>query len=308
MYLIKKNFLHFKENKITDQSVFLNRRKVILGAMGSIFAANFSNLYANNNNNNYNKVIKRNLTSFENISKYNNFFEFGTTKQIWKQAQKLKTENWKIEISGSNISDKNVFLEDILQKVGIEERVYKFRCVEAWSMVVPWNGFPLSKLIKILDPKSDTKYVEFETFFRPNEANNQRQSWYPWPYKEIITINEAMHPLSFIATGVYGKPLPKQNGAPMRLVLPWKYGFKSIKSIVKINFTNTKTKSFWETIAPKEYGFWANVNPNVPHRRWSQEYEKDIDTGNRYPTLLFNGYSEWVSSLYVNVKSKSIFY
>ena len=308
MHLIKKNFLHFKENKITDQSVFLNRRKVILGAMGSIFAANFSNLYANNNNNNYNKVIKRNLTSFENISKYNNFFEFGTTKQIWKQAQKLKIENWKIEISGSNISDKNVFLEDILQKVGIEERVYKFRCVEAWSMVVPWNGFPLSKLIKILDPKSDTKYVEFETFFRPNEANNQRQSWYPWPYKEIITINEAMHPLSFIATGVYGKPLPKQNGAPMRLVLPWKYGFKSIKSIVKINFTNTKTKSFWETIAPKEYGFWANVNPNVPHRRWSQEYEKDIDTGNRYPTLLFNGYSEWVSSLYVNVKSKSIFY
>ena len=308
MYLIKKNFLHFKENKITDQSVFLNRRKVILGAMGSIFAANFSNLYANNNNNNYNKVIKRNLTSFENISKYNNFFEFGTTKQIWKQAQKLKIENWKIEISGSNISDKNIFLEDILQKVGIEERVYKFRCVEAWSMVVPWNGFPLSKLIKILDPKSDTKYVEFETFFRPNEANNQKQSWYPWPYKEIITINEAMHPLSFIATGVYGKPLPKQNGAPIRLVLPWKYGFKSIKSIVKINFTNTKTKSFWETIAPKEYGFWANVNPNVPHRRWSQEYEKDIDTGNKYPTLLFNGYSEWVSSLYANVKSKSIFY
>ena len=308
MYLIKKNFLHFKENKITDQSVFLNRRKVILGAMGSIFAANFSNLYANNNNNNYNKVIKRNLTSFENISKYNNFFEFGTTKQIWKQAQKLKIENWKIEISGSNISDKNIFLEDILQKVGIEERVYKFRCVEAWSMVVPWNGFPLSKLIKILDPKSDTKYVEFETFFRPDEANNQKQSWYPWPYKEIITINEAMHPLSFIATGVYGKPLPKQNGAPIRLVLPWKYGFKSIKSIVKINFTNTKTKSFWETIAPKEYGFWANVNPDVPHRRWSQEYEKDIDTGNRYPTLLFNGYSEWVSSLYVNVKSKSIFY
>ena len=175
-------------------------------------------------------------------------------------------------------------------------------------MVVPWQGFELSKLIRILEPKSDTKYVEFETFLRPDEANNQKQGWYPWPYKEIITINEAMHPLSFIATGIYGKPLPKQNGAPIRLVLPWKYGFKSIKSIVKINFSNSKTKSFWETIAPKEYGFWANVNPKVPHRRWSQEYERDIDTGIKYPTLLFNGYSEWVSSLYGNIKNKSIFY
>ena len=175
-------------------------------------------------------------------------------------------------------------------------------------MVIPWQGFQLSNLIKMLDPKSDTKYVEFETFFKPEEANNQKQNWYPWPYREIITINEAMHPLSFIATGVYGKPLPKQNGAPIRLVLPWKYGFKSIKSIVKIKFSNSKNKSFWQTIAPKEYGFWANVNPKVPHRRWSQEYEKDIETGNKYPTLLFNGYEEWVSSLYGNIKNNSIFY
>ncbi len=308
MNFIKKKFLKLKESSITDEKLFLNRRKFIIGMSGSIFTTNLGHVYASTNKNNFDKIINRKLTSFENVSKYNNFFEFGTTKQIWKQAQKLNLESWQIEISGSNIPVKNILLDDILKKISSEERVYKFRCVEAWSMVIPWQGFELSKLIKILDPKSNTKYVEFETFFRPNEANNQKQSWYPWPYKEIITIDEAMHPLSFIATGIYGKPLPKQNGAPIRLVLPWKYGFKSIKSIVKIKFSNTKTKSFWETIAPKEYGFWANVNPNVPHRRWSQEYEKDIETGNKFPTLLFNGYEEWVSSLYAEQKTNSIFY
>ena len=308
MNLIKKKFTYIKENKVTDQNIFFNRRKFILGLSGIILSTKINNLSANTNNTKYDKVIEREMTSFENLSKYNNFFEFGTTKQIWKQAQKLNIENWKIEISGSNSSNTNFFLEDLLSKVDLEERIYKFRCVEAWSMIVPWQGFQLSKLIQILDPKSDTRYVEFETFFRPEEASNQKQSWYPWPYKEIITLEEAMHPLSFIATGIYGKSLPKQNGAPIRLVIPWKYGFKSIKSITKINFTNSKTKSFWETIAPKEYGFWANVNPKVPHRRWSQEYERDIETGNKYPTKLFNGYEKWVSNLYREIENKSIFY
>ncbi len=308
MYLIKKKIPEFKENKITNEKFFLNRRKFVLGLAGSVLAANTFNLWANTNNSKFDNVIERKLTSYEILSKYNNFFEFGTTKQIWKQAQKLNTKNWKIEITGSNISDRSMLLEDILNKVNLEERIYKFRCVEAWSMVVPWLGFELSKLINILDPKSDTKYVEFETFFRPKEASNQKQTWYPWPYKEIITIEEAMHPLSFIATGIYGKPLPKQNGAPIRLVLPWKYGFKSIKSITKIRFSNYKSNSFWETIAPKEYGFWANVNPKVPHRRWSQEYERDIETGNKYPTKLFNGYERWVHSLYPNLENRSIFY
>ena len=199
-------------------------------------------------------------------------------------------------------------LNDLLNKIDLEERIYKFRCVEAWSMIVPWYGFQLSKLISILEPKSDTKFVEFETFYRPQEANNQKQSWYPWPYKEVITIKEAMNPLSFLATGIYGKPLPKQNGAPIRLVLPWKYGFKSIKSISKIKFSNKISKSFWQTIAPREYGFWANVNPKVPHRRWSQQFEKDIETGNKYPTELFNGYNDWVYNLYPNINDKSIFY
>tara|TARA_B100001939_G_scaffold156720_1_gene135419 strand:- start:33 stop:959 length:927 start_codon:yes stop_codon:yes gene_type:complete len=308
MNLSKKKFINFKEDQITKKSLFLNRRKFILGFTGSILASNLSNLYANNQKTNYNKIIKRKLTSYENITKYNNFFEFGTTKQIWKQAQKLNIQNWLIKISENNMPDRNIYLEDIIKKIDLEERVYKFRCVEAWSMIVPWQGFELSKLINILKPRLDTKYVEFQTFYRPKEANNQKQNWYPWPYKEIITIEEAMHPLAFIATGVYGEPLPKQNGAPIRLVLPWKYGFKSIKSIVKIKFSNTRTKSFWETIAPKEYGFWANVNPKVPHRRWSQEYEKDIESGNKYPTQLFNGYGEWVASLYGDLNNKSIFF
>jgi len=309
MYFIKKKFQHFKDRKVTSKEFFLNRRKLMLGLTGTIVLSNFSQVFGESlSKDNFNKIVKRKPTSFEKISKYNNFFEFGTTKQIWKQAQNLNTENWKIEIVGSNNFKGSIFLEDILKKVEIEERVYKFRCVEAWSMIVPWFGFELSNLIKILDPKSDTKYVEFETFFRPKEASNQKQNWYPWPYKEIITIEEAMNPLTFIATGIYGNPLPKQNGAPIRLVIPWKYGFKSIKSIVKIRFSNAKTNSFWQTIAPKEYGFWANVNPKVPHRRWSQEYERDIETGNKYPTKIFNGYEEWVSSLYLNKKSSSIFY
>ncbi|MDC3023954.1 protein-methionine-sulfoxide reductase catalytic subunit MsrP [Alphaproteobacteria bacterium] len=308
MNLRKKNFFTFKENLITDKTLFLDRRKFILGLSGSILGASSKELNANIQNNKFEKVIDRKLTSYTNLTKYNNFFEFGTTKKIWKEAQKLNTENWNIEIAGSNRPVKNIFLEDILKNIILEERIYKFRCVEAWSMIVPWLGFPLYKLINILEPKSDTKYVEFETFFRPKEANNQKQSWYPWPYKEVITLDEAMHPLSFIATGVYGEPLPKQNGAPIRLVLPWKYGFKSIKSIAKIKFTNSRTKSFWETIAPKEYGFWANVNPKIAHRRWSQEYEKDIETGNKYPTLIYNGYGEWVAYLYKNMTNSSIFY
>ena len=307
MHYIKKKFSLFKENQVTSENIFLNRRKFIIGLSLSFSLPN-SNLLGNIQRNNLESIIDRELTSFDNISKYNNFFEFGTTKKIWKQAQKLDIENWKISVSGANFHSKTIPLESILRNFSVEERIYKFRCVEAWSMVVPWTGFELSKLVNFLKPKSNTRFVEFETFYKPEVATNQKQDWYPWPYKEIITIEEAMNPLSFIATGVYGRDLPKQNGAPLRLVLPWKYGFKSIKSISKIKFTNSKSKSFWEKIAPKEYGFWANVNPNFPHRRWSQEYEKDIETGLKYPTKLFNGYERWVSSLYPNLENRLFFY
>ena len=201
MHFIKKKFQYFKNKNVTSEKFFINRRKLLLGLTGSLALSNFSKSFADTlSKNSYEKIIERKPTSFEKIAKYNNFFEFGTTKQIWKQAQSLNTENWKIEIIGSNNFKGSISLDDILKKIEIEERIYKFRCVEAWSMIVPWYGFELSSLIKILDPKPDSKYVEFETFFRPNEATNQKQNWYPWPYKEIITIEEAMNPLTFIAT------------------------------------------------------------------------------------------------------------
>ena len=181
----------------------------------------------------------------------------------------------------------------------IEERIYRHRCVEAWAMTLPWSGFEFSKLIDFAKPLHNAKYVRIETFFDPKIARGQKQSWYPWPYVEGLTIQEAYNPLSFIATGIYGKNLPKQNGAPLRLVLPWKYGFKSIKSIRKISFTDVKPISFWEQLQPNEYGFWANVNPNVRHPRWSQQNEKLIgDEIDIVPTKIFNGYGEYVAHLY----------
>tara|TARA_E500000331_G_C17202300_1_gene689795 strand:- start:349 stop:1275 length:927 start_codon:yes stop_codon:yes gene_type:complete len=304
-----KNKYNIKTSQVTSKKNFINRRKVISGLMTSLLTLNNINVVlANSKNKMFSNIIERPLTTFKTLSKYNNFFEFGTSKEIWKQAQKLNINNWEIDVYGSNSLKNKIDIDEIYKRFVLEERIYKFRCVEAWSMVVPWEGFQLSKLIKHLEPKSDTRYVEFETFLRPDEANNQKQNWYPWPYKEIITIEEAMHPLSFLATGIYGQNLPKQNGAPIRLVLPWKYGFKSIKSISKITFSNKKSKSFWESIAPKEYGFWANVNPKISHPRWSQEYEKDIETGEKHPTKIFNGYSEFVTALYPNLEDRSIFY
>ena len=259
--------------------------------------------------NEFSDVVDRPETKLEVLSRYNNFFEFGTSKEIWKSAQKLNVSNWSIEIKGGKYNKKKIDYDFLIRHFALEERIYKFRCVEAWSMVVPWYGFELSKLIDFLEPESSVKYVSFLTFYDTSAAKNQKQSWYPWPYREIVTIEEARNVLSFVATGVYGKDLPKQNGAPLRLVFPWKYGFKSIKSIVKIEFLKERKKSFWENIAPEEYGFWANVNPNIPHRRWSQKTEKDLGSGNRFPTQIFNGYEKWVSYLYkdFDIKEKKLF-
>ena len=197
-------------------------------------------------------------------------------------------------------------VNDLLKKIGgIEERVYRFRCVEAWSMTVPWAGFPFNKILSLVEPKTDAKFVKFETFFNPDIAPGQKQKWYPWPYQEGITVEEAKNDLSFIATGIYGKELPNQNGAPLRLILPWKYGFKSIKSIVKISFVNKRPIGLWEKLAPKEYGFWANVNPNVPHPRWSQKSEQQLGVDGRIPTVIYNGYGDHVASMY-NKLEKSL--
>ena len=306
MFIKKKRAYNFSENKVTDEKKYINRRNLIKG-LGSISVFPFFTFPLSSNNKIYN-ITTRNPTKYEVLTKYNNFFEFGTTKKIWKASQKLETDKWKIRIKGGKYDGKQISLENIIKKFHLEERIYKLRCVEAWSMIVPWYGFQLSELIKFLEPETDMNYVSFKSFFNPEVAFNQKQNWYPWPYQEIITIEEAKNPLAFMATGLYGKDLPNQNGAPIRLVLPWKYGFKSIKSITQIEFSKEKKTSFWQNIAPKEYGFWANVNPNVPHKRWSQEFEKDIGTGKKYRTKIYNGYEEWVSYLYKDIEGVSLFF
>lgn len=307
--LIKKNKLYsLKENLVTDEKYYLDRRNIIKSLLGIYLYNNINSQLAMAKNIDKFNITTRPTTKYDILTKYNNYFEFGTTKEIWKSAQKLNTENWNISIKGGRYSGKKFSFESLKKKFDIEERIYKFRCVEAWSMIVPWNGFELFKLIKFLEPETDKKYISFKTFFDPQVAFNQKQKWYPWPYQEIITLEEAQNPLAFIATGVYGKSLPKQNGAPLRLVLPWKYGFKSIKSITQIEFLKERKKSFWQTIAPKEYGFWANVNPKFPHRRWSQEFEKDIGSGEKFPTKIFNGYEKWVKPMYKDLENRSLFF
>ena len=307
MIILRKQSFKLKESLITEKKSFFNRRNFIMGMGGILASTIIKPGFPKNIDITYDHLYDRPVTKFNIIRKYNNFFEFGTSKQIWKDAQKLNTNDWSIKVIGGKYNNQKIFFEDLYKKFEIEDRTYRFRCVEAWSMVIPWQGFKLSSLIKFLEPDADTKFVEFETFFMPKYAKNQLQSWYPWPYKEIISLPEALNELAFLATGIYGEDLPKQNGAPLRLVLPWKYGFKSIKSITKIRFLKNRTKSFWETIEPKEYGFWANVNPEVPHRRWSQKLEKDVESGKMYPTKIFNGYSEWVQDLY-DINDKNLFF
>jgi len=221
---------------------------------------------------------------------YNNFYEFGSHKQIARAAQSLRVRPWEIRMDGLVEEALTIDFDALLARMPLEERVYRHRCVEAWSMVVPWTGFPMKALIDLARPLSGAKYVAMETFTDLATAPGQRQGWYPWPYVDGLTIAEATNELAFIATGIYGKPLPKQNGAPLRLVTPWKYGFKSIKSIVRLRFTEQRPRTFWSVIQPAEYGFWANVNPEVPHARWSQAMERPLGgDGRRVPTHVFNG-------------------
>lgn len=245
------------------------------------------------------------LTPYLDVARYNNFYEFGTSKlDPVDYSQEFKTDPWSVEIAGECDKAGVYALEDLLSSVDIEERIYRLRCVEAWSMVVPWVGFSLGDLLKQFNPNSKAKYVEFTTLFDPEQMPGQRSKLgiIPWPYVEGLRIDEAMHPLTILAVGVYGRSMPPQNGAPLRLVVPWKYGFKSIKSIVKIRFTEKAPINSWQTIAPEEYGFFANVNPEVDHPRWSQKNERRLPSSFLRParrkTELFNGYGEEVASLY----------
>jgi len=240
--------------------------------------------------------------SFEDITHYNNYYEFGTGKDDpAANAGALKTSPWKVEIAGEVARPGSYDLDDLLHGQTIEERVYRHRCVEAWSMVIPWNGFPLRNLINRFQPNSRAKFVEFTTVLRPSEMPGQRGDVLPWPYVEGLRMDEAMHPLTLVVTGLYGRPLPNQNGAPLRIHVPWKYGFKSGKALVRIRFTETQPANTWNVVAPNEYGFYANVNPDVDHPRWSQARERRIGEFLRRPTLMFNGYGDQVASLYAGM-------
>jgi sulfoxide reductase catalytic subunit YedY len=240
------------------------------------------------------------LTNEKVAGTYNNFYEFSPSDKeiVHKLALRLVTSPWPIQIGG--LIDKPITIDaaELVEEFPLEERVYRFRCVEAWAMTVPWTGFPLSKLIEKVSPKSEAKFLRFETFNRPDQALGMKSRSYPWPYFEGLRMDEAMHPLTLLVTGIYGKPLPNQHGAPTRLIVPWKYGYKSIKSIVKIDFVREQPKTFWETLAPDEYPFESNVNPKVPHPRWSQAFERIIDTGDHVRTHPHNGYGAAVAKLY----------
>jgi len=249
----------------------------------------------------------RALTPERDATTYNNYYEFGSSKTIFAAAENFVMTPWTLQIDGMVRQKRTLALDELLKQVSLEERVYRHRCVEAWAMTVPWTGFPLSALLRLAEPDAGAKYVVFQTAEDRKRMPGLRQSWYPWPYVEGVTMEEAGNDLAFLATGMYGKALPAQNGGPIRLVLPWKYGFKSAKALVKISFTETRPKTFWSQIGPDEYGFWANVNPEVPHPRWSQANERLLGSGEMVPTQIYNGYGTFVASLYSDKKNEKLF-
>lgn len=251
-------------------------------------------------------ALKRPVTDEKINSHYNNFYEFGTAKDVAGAAEALKTRPWTVKIDGMVEKPKEVDIDDLIRKMTLEERLYRHRCVEAWSMAIAWTGFSFAKLVQFARPLGSAKFIRMETFLNPKIAPGQRMPWYPWPYVEGLTMAEANNELAFLVTGAYGHPLSHQQGAPLRLALPWKYGFKSIKSIVRFTFTDEQPVGMWQKLQSSEYGFWANVNPEVPHPRWSQATEEVIGTGERVPTRLFNGYGEYVADLYKGMTGRQL--
>jgi sulfoxide reductase catalytic subunit YedY len=287
---------------VTPKHLWLNRRALIAGA-GALALAGPAMAKLSYSPSAFSTAEEPN--SFEDITTYNNFYEFGTGKEDpARNASALTTDPWSIVIDGMVDKPGTYDLADILKDQPLEERIYRFRCVEAWSMVVPWIGFELSSLLNRVGVQPSAKYVAFETLVRPEEMVGQQSPILEWPYREGLRLDEAMHPLTILATGLYGEEMPKQNGAPIRLVVPWKYGFKSIKSIVKISLTDQQPQTTWNMLQPSEYGFYSNVNPTVDHPRWSQASERRVGSGlfgGRQDTLMFNGYEEQVASLYTGM-------
>ena len=290
-------------SEITTYSNYLNRRKFIRASSAfSITSLSFPlKAMHSENTSQYQKSLddKDKLNTFDEITTYNNFYEFGMGKSDpSKNSESFKPKPWSINIEGLVEKSFSLNLEDLLKNITIEDRIYRLRCVEAWSMVIPWQGFPVSKIIELAKPLDSAKFIQFETIFRPDEMPGQNKRILPWPYVEGLRMDEAMHPLAILSTGLYGHDLLNQNGAPLRLVVPWKYGFKSIKSIVAIRFVDSQPNATWSMVAPNEYGFYSNVNNTVHHPRWTQGTERRIGEFLRRQTLMFNGYEEEVSHLY----------
>jgi sulfoxide reductase catalytic subunit YedY len=320
MYVRRNRGWEIDEKHVTPEQVFLNRRALLTGAAGAsamliggrrAFAEDdpSAKLYPAAANPKF-KDAGRPVTAEEYNTTFNNFYEFGTSKRIYRAAEKLPIRPWDIAFDGEIEKPFTLGIDDLLKKVSLEERIVRHRCVEAWSMVVPWTGFPVKQLIDLAKPTGDAKYIQMQTFNLPDIAPGQKPGFfteYPWPYTEGLTMAEANNELAFMVTGAYGKPLPKSMGAPIRLHLPWKYGFKSVKSVVRVSFTKERPKTFWETLAENEYGFWANVNPEVPHPRWSQAMERVLGTDEMVDTKIFNGYGEFVADLYRGLEGERLY-
>ncbi len=318
------------ENQATSQAHWLDRRRLVKAlAAGPVLAAGLpsvaaaeeeavrvareqaasdptADLYPVPANPSFADAGREVTPEVENLT-YNNFYEFGSYKQIWQRAADLARRPWAVTFDGLVEETRTIDIDTLIRSVDLEERVYRHRCVEAWSMVVPWTGFAMKDLVDMARPLGSARYVAMQTFLDPESAPGQSASWYPWPYTEGVTIEEAVNDLAFMVTGAYGMPMANQFGVPLRLHLPWKYGFKSIKSIVRVTFTEERPLTFWEEVGPSEYGFWANVNPDVPHRRWSQATERVLGTRDTIPTEIYNGYGAEVASLYAGMEDEPLF-
>ena len=304
MFVHRRRGWELPERLATPERFVTGRRAVLAGGAG-LLAAGIARPSRAAEDTKY--PPGRPITPESVATTYNNYYEFGDDKSIYRAAQRFPISPWTIEFAGMVAKPRTMDLGDLLKQVQMQDRVYRHRCVEAWAMTVPWTGFPMTDLLKVAQPTSSAKYVVFESAANPKTMPGVRNSLYPWPYIEGCTMQEAQNDLTFMVTGMYGHELPKQDGAPIRVHLPWKYGFKSGKAIVKVSFTDKQPETMWHAIQPSEYGFWANVNPDVPHPRWSQATERLIGTDQRVPTVIWNGYGEWVASMYADKTNERLF-
>ncbi|MCX7374349.1 MAG: protein-methionine-sulfoxide reductase catalytic subunit MsrP [Alphaproteobacteria bacterium] len=297
------------EHQVTQQALVTGRRALMASAILAAPAAAQMGaappLPAHTRNESFQGG--RPLTAEREATTYNNFYEFGSHKGIWRDAQRMPRRPWRLQVNGLVENPREFEIDDLIRLMPIEERIYRLRCVEAWAMTVPWTGFPLKALLDVVRPMGSARYLAFQTAQLPAVMPGLRQTWFPWPHMEACTIAEAQNDLTFMPIGMYGQPLPQQNGGPLRVVFPWKYGFKSGKSIVRITVQEQRPATFWGTVQPQEYGFWANVNPAVAHPRWSQATERLLGSNERVPTTIWNGYGEWVAGMYQGLEGERLF-